>query len=258
MSRIHSTAIVDPAAQLADDIEIGAFSLIGPNVKIGPGCRIGSHVVIEGHTTIGEGNRFYQFSSIGADPQDKKYKDEPTELIIGNFNTIREFCTFNTGTVQDGGITRMGDHNWVMAYVHVAHDCMVGNHTILANNATLAGHVHVGDWVILGGFTSVHQFSVIGEHAMTGFASAVAQDVPPFVMAQGNRATPAGINSEGLRRRGFSPEAISAIKRAYKALYRQGLSYEEARQQISEAAQTQPELQVFNRFFEMSTRGIIR
>lgn len=258
MSRIHPTAIVDPAAQLAADVEIGAFSIIGPNVKMGPGCRVASHVVIEGHTTIGEGNRFYQFSSIGANPQDKKYKDEPTELVIGNFNTVREFCTFNTGTVQDGGITRMGDHNWVMAYVHVAHDCMVGNHTILANNATLAGHVHVGDWVILGGFTSVHQFSVIGDHAMTGFASAVAQDVPPFVMAQGNRATPAGINSEGLRRRGFSPEAISAIKRAYKALYRQGLSYEAARQQIAEAAETQAELQVFNRFFEMSTRGIIR
>lgn len=258
MAVIHPTALVDPKAQLADDIAIGAYSIIGPHVKVDAGCSIGPHVVIEGHTRIGRNNRFYQFSSIGANPQDKKYQGEPTELIIGDGNTFREFCTLNTGTVQDGGVTRIGDDNWVMAYVHIAHDCLVGNHTILANNATLAGHVHVGDWVILGGFTSVHQFSIIGAHAMSGFSSAIAQDVPPYVLAQGNRASPAGINSEGLRRRGFSSEAISAIKRAYKTLYRQGLPYEQAKAAITEQAQSVPELQAFVDFFARSERGIIR
>ncbi|CUA82868.1 MULTISPECIES: acyl-ACP--UDP-N-acetylglucosamine O-acyltransferase [Gulbenkiania] len=255
---IHPTAIVDPNAEIAANVEIGAYSIIGPNVVIGEGTWIGPHVVIEGHTRIGRNNRIFQFCSLGAIPQDKKYAGEPTRLEIGDNNTIREFCTFNIGTAQDAGVTRLGSDNWVMAYVHLGHDCQVGNHTILANNATLGGHVHLGDWVILGGFTSVHQFTVIGEHAMTAFASAVAQDVPPYVMAAGNRATPSGINAEGLKRRGFTPEAIRAIRNAYKALYRQGLSYEEARASIIEAAAGQPELMAFVRFFEQSKRSIIR
>ncbi|KZE34908.1 acyl-ACP--UDP-N-acetylglucosamine O-acyltransferase [Crenobacter luteus] len=255
---IHPTAIVDPKARIASDVEIGAYSIVGPNVSIDSGTWIGPHVVIEGHTSIGKNNRVFQFCSLGAAPQDKKYAGEPTRLEIGDNNTIREFCTFNVGTAQDVGVTRLGNDNWVMAYVHMAHDCQVGNHTIFANNATLAGHVHVGDWVILGGFTSVHQFTVIGEHAMTAFSSAVAQDVPPFVMAAGNRAKPAGINAEGLKRRGFSPEAIRAVKNAYKAIYRQGLSYEDARARIEDEATRVPELAPFTRFFALSERGIIR
>jgi UDP-N-acetylglucosamine acyltransferase len=255
---IHPTAIVDPNAELADDVEIGAYSIVGANVKIDAGTWVGPHVVLEGHTSIGKNNRIFQFCSLGAAPQDKKYAGEPTRLEIGDNNTIREFCTFSTGTVQDVGVTRLGNDNWVMAYVHLAHDCQVGNHTIFANNATLAGHVHVGDWVILGGFTSVHQFSVIGDHAMTAFASAVAQDVPPFVMAAGNRAKPAGINAEGLKRRGFSAEGIRAIKNAYKAIYRQGLSFEDARAEIEREAASVPELEPFLRFFSQSERGIIR
>ncbi|RXZ42077.1 acyl-ACP--UDP-N-acetylglucosamine O-acyltransferase [Crenobacter cavernae] len=255
---IHPTAIVDPKAQIAPDVEIGAYSIVGPDVTIDSGSWIGPHVVVEGHTAIGKNNRVFQFCSLGAAPQDKKYAGEPTRLEIGDNNTIREFCTFNVGTAQDVGVTRMGDDNWVMAYVHMAHDCQVGNHTIFANNATLAGHVHVGDWVILGGFTSVHQFTVIGEHAMTAFSSAIAQDVPPFVMAAGNRAKPAGINAEGLKRRGFSPEAIRAIKSAYKTIYRQGLAYDDARSQIEAEALKVPELAPFTRFFALSERGIIR
>ncbi|TCP12151.1 acyl-[acyl-carrier-protein]--UDP-N-acetylglucosamine O-acyltransferase [Crenobacter luteus] len=255
---IHPTAIVDPKARIASDVEIGAYSIVGPNVSIDSGTWIGPHVVIEGHTSIGKNNRVFQFCSLGAAPQDKKYAGEPTRLEIGDNNTIREFCTFNVGTAQDVGVTRLGNDNWVMAYVHMAHDCQVGNHTIFANNATLAGHVHVGDWVILGGFTSVHQFTVIGDHAMTAFSSAVAQDVPPFVMAAGNRAKPAGINAEGLKRRGFSPEAIRAVKNAYKAIYRQGLSYEDARARIEDEATRVPELAPFTRFFALSERGIIR
>ncbi|NDV12628.1 acyl-ACP--UDP-N-acetylglucosamine O-acyltransferase [Crenobacter caeni] len=255
---IHPTAIVDARAKIADDVEIGAYSIIGPDVEIGAGSWVGPHVVIEGHTRIGRGNRIFQFCSLGAAPQDKKYAGEPTRLEIGDNNTIREFCTFNLGTAQDIGVTRVGDDNWIMAYVHLAHDCQVGNKTIFANNTTLAGHVHVGDWVILGGFTSVHQFTVIGEHAMTAFASAVTQDVPPFVMAAGNRAEPAGINSEGLKRRGFSPEAIRAVKNAYKALYRKGLTLDEAKAEIGALTAAQPELAAFDRFFAQSARGIIR
>lgn len=256
--RIHPTAVIDPAARLAEDVEIGPYTIIGPNVEIGAGTRVGPHVVIDGHTRIGRNNRIFQFSSLGAEPQDKKYSGEPTRLEIGDNNTIREFCTFNTGTAQDVGITRIGDDNWIMAYVHIAHDCQVGNKTILANNATLAGHVHLGDWVILGGFTAVHQFVIIGEHAMTAFSSAIAQDVPPFVMAHGNRAVPAGINSEGMKRRGFDSDAIRAVKNAYKALYRQGLPFETARSQILEQAADNEALQPFTRFFALSERGIIR
>ncbi|MXR36941.1 acyl-ACP--UDP-N-acetylglucosamine O-acyltransferase [Craterilacuibacter sinensis] len=255
---IHPTAIVDANAKVAADVEIGAYSIIGPHVEIGEGCWIGPHVVIEGHTRLGRNNRVFQFCSLGAAPQDKKYAGEPTRLEIGDNNTIREFCTFNLGTAQDVGVTRVGNDNWIMAYVHLAHDCQVGNHTIFANNATLAGHVHIGDWVILGGFTSVHQFTVIGDHAMTAFSSAVTQDVPPFIMAAGNRAVPAGINSEGLKRRGFSAEAIRAVKNAYKALYRQGLSLDEAKAAVAGLVTAQPELEPFTRFFAQSARGIIR
>lgn len=259
MSRqIHPTAIVHPDAEIGDDVTIGAYSVIGPRVSIDSGCEIGPHVVVEGVTSIGKGNRIFQFASIGAAPQDKKYAGEPTRLEIGDRNTIREFCTLNTGTVQDGGVTRLGSDNWVMAYVHIAHDCMIGNHTILANNATLAGHVHLGDWVFLGGFTTIHQFCKIGAHAMTAFTAAVSQDVPPYVTAAGNRAKPAGINSEGLRRRGFGSDAIAAIKRAYRTLYRQGLSLEDARQQLELQAQQFPEVRLFTDFIASADRGIIR
>jgi len=255
---IHPTALVDPAAQLAPDVEVGAYSIIGPDVQIDSGTRIGPHVVIHGHTQIGKNNEIFQFCSLGEVPQDKKYRGEPTRLEIGDNNTIREFCTLSIGTAQDVGVTRLGNDNWIMAYVHIAHDCQVASHTIMANNATLAGHVHIGDWVILGGFTAVHQFCIIGEHAMTSFSSAIAQDVPPFVMAHGNRAQPAGINSEGLKRRGFSPEAIREVRNAYKMLYRQGLSYDDARAQILQKASTCEELMPFTRFFALSERGIIR
>ncbi|RQO73319.1 acyl-[acyl-carrier-protein]--UDP-N-acetylglucosamine O-acyltransferase [Aquitalea sp. FJL05] len=256
---IHPTAIVDPKASIAADVEIGAYSIIGPDVSIDSGTWVGPHVVIEGHTSIGRNNRIFQFSSLGAIPQDKKYAGEPTRLEIGDNNTIREFCTFNIGTAQDVGVTRLGNDNWIMAYVHLGHDCQIGNHTIFANNATLGGHVHIGDWVILGGFTSVHQFAIVGDHAMTAFASAVAQDVPPYVMAHGNRAVPAGINAEGLKRRGFTPEQIRRIRNAYKALYRQGLQYDAAKEAIlAEAQQGHAELEPFARFFAQSERGIIR
>lgn len=256
---IHPTAIVAEGAQIAADVEIGAYSIIGAHVSIDSGTWVGPHVVIEGHTRIGKNNRIFQFCSLGAVPQDKKYAGEPTRLEIGDNNTIREFCTFNLGTAQDGGVTRVGNDNWIMAYVHLAHDCQVGNNTIFANNATLAGHVHIGDWVILGGFTSVHQFCHIGDHAMTAFSSAVAQDVPPYVMAHGNRAVPAGINAEGLKRRGFTAEQIRNIRNAYKSLYRKGLSFDEARAEIvAAAASGHSELDLFVRFFDQAGRGIIR
>ena len=256
---IPPTAIVDPKAQIADDVEVGPYSIIGQNVRIDSGSRVGSHVVIEGHTAIGKNNRIFQFCSLGAQPQDKKYEGEPTRLEIGDNNTIREFCTFNTGTAQSTGVTRVGNNNWVMAYVHVAHDCQVGNNIILASHAALAGHVQLGDWAILGGCTSVHQFVIIGEHAMTAFASAVSQDVPPFVMAHGNRAAPSGINAEGMKRRGFSPAQIRRVWWAYKTLYRQGLSVEEAKAAIlDEIDAGHDELAPFGRFFELSARGIIR
>lgn len=223
MSKIHPSAIIAPGAQIDESVEIGAYAVIGADVRIGAGTRIGPHVVIEGHTRIGRDNEIFQFASIGAAPQDKKYAGEPTTMEIGDRNTIREFVTFNRGTVQDAGATRIGNDNWIMAYVHLAHDCQLGNNIILANNATLAGHVHLGDHVFLGGFTTVHQFCHIGAHAMTAFTAAVSQDVPPFVTAAGNRAVPAGINSEGLKRRGFTSEQIMEIKRAYKVIYRAGL-----------------------------------
>ena len=258
MSLIHPTAIIDPKAELDSSVKVGAYTIIGPNVQIGAGSEIGPHAVIEGHTTIGENNRIFQFASLGAIPQDKKYRGEPTRLIIGNGNTIREFTTFNLGTVTGIGETRIGDDNWIMAYCHLAHDCVIGSHTIFANNASLAGHVTIGDYVILGGYTLVFQFCQIGNYAMTAFAAGVHKDVPPYFMAAGYRAEPAGINSEGMRRNGFTPEQITNVKNAYKTLYRQGLPYEEARSQIAQAAETAPELAVLRDFLADSQRSIIR
>jgi UDP-N-acetylglucosamine acyltransferase len=262
MTRIHSTAIVDPAATLDESVEVGAYSIIGPHVRIGARTRVGPHVVIEGRTTIGCDNAIYQFNSIGAPPQDKKYAGEPTHLEIGDRNTIREFCTFNLATTQDAGTTRVGDDNWIMAYVHISHDSQLGSNLILANNVTLGGHVHLGDWVFLGGFTGVHQFCHIGAHAMTAFSSAVTQDVPPFVTAAGNRAVPAGINSEGLKRRGFTVEQIAAIRRAYKLIYRTGLSLADAiaalADQESKDQNSAPHIRALREFLENNTRGIIR
>lgn len=258
MASIHPTAIVHSGAKLGAGVEIGAYSLIGEHVEIGAGSRIGPHVVINGHTRVGAGNRIFQFCSIGEEPQDKKYAGEPTRLEIGDHNVIREFCTFNTGTSQDTGVTRMGDHNWIMAYVHVAHDCAVGNHTIFANNATLAGHVQVDDYAILGGFTGVHQFCRIGAHVITGIASVVRQDVPPFLTVAGNPLAPHGVNSEGLKRRGFSADALAGLKRAYKTLYKSGLSLADAQAAIAAEADVLPELRPLAEFLAMSGRGIVR
>ena len=262
MATVHPTAIVDPEAQLADDVVIGPYAIVGPQVRIGAGSSIGAHTIVSGRTTIGERNRIFAHAAIGGEPQDKKYRGEDTELVIGDDNTIREFCTFNTGTVQGGGMTRVGSHNWVMAYVHVAHDCVVGDHCILANNASLAGHSTVGDWVILGGLTGVHQFVRIGAHAMTGAASLLLQDLPPYVICQGNPATPHGLNSEGLKRRGFAPGAVMALRRAYKAIYREGLTVAEATAAITRLAEENPEhrahLDLLRSFVQDSTRGIVR
>ena len=255
---LHPTAIIHPGARIADDVEVGAYSIIGEHVEIGAGTVIGPHVVINGHTRIGRNNRIFQFCSIGEIPQDKKYAGEPTRLEIGDNNTIRESCTFNLGTVQDAGVTRIGNHNWIMAYVHVAHDCQVGNHTILANCTQLAGHVTIGDYAILGGFTGVHQFVKVGAHIITGVSTVLLQDIPTFVLASGNPAVPHGINSEGLKRRGFSGESIMAIKRAYKTLYRSGLSLDEAKAAIQEQLAGHAELQPLADFLAASTRGIIR
>lgn len=255
---IHPTAIVDPSARLAADVSVGPYSVIGAGVEIGEASRIGPHVVIGEHTRIGRRNTIYQFCSIGEAPQDKKYSGEATRLEIGDDNTIREFCTFNRGTTQDTGVTRVGNHNWIMAYVHLAHDCQVGNHAIFANNAQLAGHVHVGDHAILGGFTVVHQFCRIGAHSITAMGTILLQDLPPYVMASGNTAQPHGINSEGLRRRGFQPEAVNAVKRAYKTLYKAGLSFEEARSRIAEDSVAHPALLLLAEFLATPGRGIIR
>ncbi|MDE2309584.1 MAG: acyl-ACP--UDP-N-acetylglucosamine O-acyltransferase [Betaproteobacteria bacterium] len=255
---LHPTAIIHPNARLAGDVEVGAYSIIGEHVEIGAGTVIGPHVVINGHTRIGKNNRIFQFSSLGEIPQDKKYAGEPTRLEIGDGNTIREFCTFNVGTAQDVGVTRVGNHNWIMAYVHLAHDCQVGNHTIFANNAQLAGHVRVDDYAILGGFTGVHQFCQIGAHVMTGVGTVILQDIPPYVTASGNPAAPHGTNSEGLKRRGFSSGTVMAIKRAYKTLYKSGLTLDEAKNTILGQAAEHPELNVLADFLNRSQRGIIR
>jgi len=265
MTRIHASAVIDSKAELASDVEIGPYSVIGPNVEIGAGTKIGSHTVIEGHTTIGIDNHFAHFAAIGGVPKDMKYRGEPTQLVIGDRNTIREFTTIHTGTIQDGGVTRLGNDNWIMAYVHIAHDCQVGNNTIFASNAQIAGHVHVEDWAILGGMSGVHQFVRIGQHAMLGGASALVQDIPPFVMAAGEKASPHGINVEGLKRRGFSSESITALRQAYKVLYKDGLSFEDAKVEIQKMilasasdAATVEKLTQFHDFIAASTRGIVR
>ncbi|MFT3733492.1 MAG: acyl-ACP--UDP-N-acetylglucosamine O-acyltransferase [Rhodocyclaceae bacterium] len=255
---IHPTALVSPNAKIGARVQIGPYSVIEDHVEIGDDTVVGSHVVIKGHTTIGRENRIFQFCSIGEIPQDKKYAGEPTRLEIGDRNTIREYCNFNVGTAQDTGVTRIGSDNWFMASVHIGHDCQVGSQTIMANNVTLGGHVHVGDFVILGGMAAVHQFTIIGAHSMAGGGAIITQDVPPFVMHAGNPTTPHGINSEGLRRRGFSAEAIAQIKRAYKAIYRENLTLAQAREEVAQLAADTPELQVMMDFFEASKRGIIR
>ena len=262
MPQIHPTALVDPRAELDPTVEVGPYAVIGPQVRIGAGSKVGAHCVVDGHTTIGRDNRFFPFASIGAAPQDKKYAGEPTRLEIGDGNTIREYVTINTGTVQDAGVTRLGDDNWIMAYVHIAHDCRLGSHLILANAVQLAGHVHLGDWVFLGGLTGVHQFVRVGDHAMTAFQTRLAQDVPPFVTAGGNPAEAQSINAEGLRRRGFSAERITLVKQMYRALYRKGLTLEAARQQIDalrgELAEADADIALMQDFLRTATRGIVR
>lgn len=255
---IHPTAIVHPAARLGPGVVVGAYSLVGEHVEIGAGTVIGPHVVVSGHTRIGCDNHIFQFCSIGEQPQDKKYAGEPTRLEIGDRNTIREFCTFNCGTAQDAGVTRLGDDNWIMAYVHLAHDCQVGSHTIFANNAQLAGHVHIGDWAILGGFTVVHQFVRIGAHSITAMGTILLQDLPPYVMAAGNPAQPRSINAEGLKRRGFSGPAVAAVRRAYKTLYKSAMKLDEAYASIAAESVAVPELALLASFLAAPGRGIIR
>ena len=262
MTQIHPTALVDPAAELAEGVVVGAYSIIGPHVRVGAATEIGPHCVVEGHTTIGRSNRILQFASIGAPPQDKKYAGEPTRLEIGDGNTFREFVTVNTGTVQDAAVTRIGSDTWIMAYVHIAHDCQLGDHIILANSVQLAGHVHLGDWVFLGGLTGVHQFVRVGAHAMTAFQSRLAQDVPPFVTAGGNPSEAQSINAEGLRRRGYSSERIALVKQMYRLLYRKGLTLDAARQQIDalrgEVPEADTDIALMQTFLAQASRGIVR
>ncbi|HET7370223.1 MAG TPA: acyl-ACP--UDP-N-acetylglucosamine O-acyltransferase [Gammaproteobacteria bacterium] len=256
--RIDERAVVDPGARVGEGVSVGPYSVIGPDVEIGAGTWIGPHVVVRGPTRIGAENRIFQFASVGEEPQDKKYRDEPTGLEIGDRNTIREYVTINRGTTQDRGATTIGNDNWIMAYVHIAHDCVIGDDIILANAVTLAGHVTIDSYANLGGFTKVHQFCRVGRYSFCGMDTGLTRDVPPFVMASGMPAQPFGINSEGLRRRGFSAEQVANIKRAYRLLYRSGLRLEEAREQLAERAQKQPELAVLVEFLEASERGIIR
>ena len=255
---IHPTALIADTVTIASDVQIGAYSVIGENVEIAEGTIIGPHVVINGHTSIGRNNHIYQFASVGEVNQDKKYNNEPTQTIIGDNNVFREFCTIHRGTVQDEGVTRIGNDNLIMCYVHIAHDCQIGNQTILANNTTLAGHVHIGDYAILGGGSMVHQFVHIGAHAFTAISSIVLKDIPPYVMVDGRPAVPRVINTEGLKRRDFSSDSIVAIKRAFKTIYRKKLSLEEAMDSIREMAKETPELNCIPDFISASKRGIIR
>ena len=255
---IHSTAIIDPSAKLGSNVKVGPYSIIDKGVEIDDGCEIGPHVVIRGNTTIGKDTRIFQFASVGEEPQDKKYAGEETCLEIGERNVIRESCTINRGTSQDKGITRIGDDNWIMAYVHIAHDCVVGNNTILANNTSLAGHVTVGDYSILGGFTLVHQFCHIGAHSFSAMGSAIAKDVLPFVMVSGNAAKAHGLNSEGLKRRGFSAEELKNIKEAYRIIYRSGNTLENAKELLSELAVKSEAVRSMQTFLNNVTRGIVR
>jgi UDP-N-acetylglucosamine acyltransferase len=262
MPHIHPTALIDPAAQLHSSVQVGPYAVIGPHVQIGQDTTIGPHTTIEGHTRIGRNNRIFQFAAIGGIPQDKKYAGEPTALEIGDNNTIREFCTLNLGTIQDSGVTRIGSDNWIMAYVHVAHDCQIGDHTIIANATQLGGHVHLGDHVFLGGLCGVHQFVRVGAHAMAGFQTRLSQDLPPFMIAAGNPAEAEGVNQEGLRRRGFSPERIAAIKQMHRLLYRQSLTLDSAQQAIAELAAATPEATEdaahLLAFLANAKRGIVR
>lgn len=263
MANIHSTAVVDTKAELADDVVIGPYTIVGPHVTMGAGTQVGAHSVIEGHTTLGRENRIGHFASVGGVPQDMKYRGEPTRLEIGDRNTIREFTTIHVGTAQDVGVTRIGDDNWIMAYVHIAHDCQVGSHTVFSSNAQIAGHVYVGDWAILGGMAGVHQFVRIGAHAMLGGASALVQDVPPFVIAAGDKATPHGINVEGLRRRGFDADTITALRNAYKLVYKSGLTLDDAKVRLAELLNgaSGPQAAALSEllgFINETQRGIIR
>jgi len=255
---IHSTAIIAESASIADDVVIGPYCVVGENVEIGAGSKIDSHVVISGPTRIGRNNHIYQFTSVGDDPQDKKYRGEPTRLEIGDDNTIREFCTISRGTIQDDGVTSIGSDNWIMAYVHIAHDCRIGNHCIFANNATLAGHVHVGDWAIFAGFTGAHQFCHIGAHAFLGMYAGTSRDVPAYTMIGGQPPAPKGINSEGLKRRGFTTEQIRNIRNAYRVVFRKGLKLADAIIELEATAAGQPELDIFIASLKRSERGILR
>jgi UDP-N-acetylglucosamine acyltransferase len=255
---IHHTAVIDPGAELDTDVVVGPYAVIGAQVQIGRGTRVGPHAVIMGPSRIGENNNIYQFASLGDDPQDKKYRGELTRLEVGNGNVFREYVSVNRGTAQDRGLTRIGDDNWVMAYAHIAHDCQVGNGTVFANNASLAGHVTVEDFAVLGGFTLVHQFCAIGAYAFASFGSVISKDVPPYVMVSGNPARPHGVNTEGLRRHGFGKESNERLRRAYKLLYRSGLTLEEALQQLRSAAREWPELARLVDFLVCQTRGIVR
>ena len=255
---IHATAIVDKRARLGAKVSVGPYTVIDGDVEVGEGTTIGAHNVITGHTKIGRDNRIFHFCSIGEANQDKKYKGEPTRLEIGDRNTIREYCSINRGTVQEQGVTRIGSDNWIMAYVHIAHDCNVGDNTVFANNATLAGHVDIGDFTVLGGFVGVHQFVKVGAHVMAGISAVITQDVPPYLTIAGNPTAPFGINAEGLKRRGFTPESIAALKRAYKTLYKSGLSLAEAKAELHKQAADAPEVGAFAEFLETSTRGILR
>ncbi|MBS0318990.1 MAG: acyl-ACP--UDP-N-acetylglucosamine O-acyltransferase [Proteobacteria bacterium] len=258
MTTIHPTALVEPGAELGRDVSVGAFSVVGPHVRIGDGTVIGPHAVVTGRTTVGARNRVFQFASLGEIAQDRKYGGEPTTTTIGDDNVFREFVTVNAGTAQDRGDTRIGDGNWFLAYTHVAHDCVVGNHTTFSNNAQIAGHVHIGDWVVMGAYAGVHQFGRVGAHAMVAAGAIVLQDVPPYTTVQGYPATPHGTNSEGLKRRGFSPADILAVRRAYKMLYRQGLALDDARAAIAEAARDAPVLAPLVDFLAVPGRGIVR
>ena len=258
MSHIHPTAIVDKSAKLGASVTVGPYTVIDGDVEIDEGTTIGAHNVITGHTRIGRGNRIFHFCSIGEANQDKKYKGEPTRLEIGARNTIRAYTSINRGTAQDAGVSRVGDDNWIMAYVHIAHDCQVGSNTVLANNATLAGHVHIGDFTTLGGFVGVHQFVKVGAHVMAGISSVITQDVPPYLTIAGNPCSPHGINAEGLKRRGFPAESIAALKRAYKTLYKSGLTLADARTELEREAGDAPEVRALADFLANSTRGILR
>jgi len=255
---IHPTALVAPEAELGEGVEVGAYAVIGPGVQVGANTRIGPHAVIEGPTRIGADNQVFQFASVGSAPQDKKYKGELTRLEIGDRNVIRECVTLNRGTTKDAGVTTIGSDNLFMAYAHIAHDCRVGNYCVLANNATLGGHVHLGDWVIMGGLSAIHQFCKVGAHAFIANNAAVTRDVPPYVMAVGQPAAAHSVNSEGLKRRGFSPDQIRNIRSAFRLLYRSGLKLADATAQLEALAQEQPELRLIAEFLPQSTRSIVR